>query len=105
MRSALASQQASARRLSTRRRTAEGPDQQSAPSRVGDPGPDWDALDRPGVAAGNRSGLRLDSRSRITDSIKMLSGEFEQRALGRLGTVLRDKYRLDDLLGVGGMAR
>jgi eukaryotic-like serine/threonine-protein kinase len=30
--------------------------------------------------------------------------EFEERANGRLGTVLRGKYRIDRVLGVGGMA-
>jgi hypothetical protein len=34
----------------------------------------------------------------------MASDPVEQRALGRLGTVLRGKYRLDRVLGVGGMA-
>jgi serine/threonine protein kinase len=31
-------------------------------------------------------------------------GQLEERARGRLGTVLRGKYRLDSVLGVGGMA-
>jgi serine/threonine-protein kinase len=34
----------------------------------------------------------------------MGSGQLEQRARSRIGTVLRNKYRLDEVLGVGGMA-
>jgi hypothetical protein len=34
----------------------------------------------------------------------METDQVEQRARGRLGTVLRGKYRLDSVLGVGGMA-
>jgi serine/threonine protein kinase len=34
----------------------------------------------------------------------MSFNQLEKRARSRLGTMLRDKYRLDDILGVGGMA-
>jgi eukaryotic-like serine/threonine-protein kinase len=33
-----------------------------------------------------------------------LTADVVQRALGRVGTLLRDKWRLDEVLGVGGMA-
>ena len=37
-------------------------------------------------------------------ALKMESDQVEVRARGRLGSVLRGKYRLDSVLGVGGMA-
>src|ERR1039457_6501621 len=58
----------------------------------------------PGATRGRRQGEAVVDSEVDTDAVTEFLDPLVLRARTRLGTLLRDKWRLDALLGVGGMA-